>query len=340
MDCLAPVLTLTTSFSTTASPLAASLSLPTLAMATAPAMRTSGCSACRFSALRLFASDVIPARTHQASLRNRLIAPTSTAKYSTFRATPRLAQSFAIEERLEPKEEVAQQGAVPWYLEVEPPIHPTLVHQAPPLPDVPEGAPKMTEPLVKYVSEEMGLDNLTLLDLREMDPPPALGPDLIMLFGTARSERHLHVSADRLVRWLRGRGITAKADGLLGRNELKTKLRRQARKAKMLGSSTGVRGDDDGISTGWICVNIGTIGSSEKESQIVNESGESVGFGVPQTGATLIVQIMTESRREELELEKLWEGQLRRGLARKEARLAASNENEDPVAQSLAKGRF
>ncbi|KAK4454201.1 hypothetical protein QBC34DRAFT_392804 [Podospora aff. communis PSN243] len=321
-------------------------------MGAAPTIRAASCAACRFSALRLFASDVLPTRAHQASLRSRVTAPTSTARFSTFRATPRLAQSFAIEEQADPKEatvlkedttakpETTPKEDVPWYLEVEPPIHPTLVHEAPPLPEVPEGAPRMAEPLVKFVSEELGLDDLKLLDLREMDPPPAIGPDLLMLFGTARSERHLHVSADRLVRWLRGRGITAKADGLLGRNELKTKLRRQARKAKMLGGSAAIRGEDDGISTGWICVNLGTIGSSDKETQILNEAGEVMGFGVPHTGSTIVVQIMTESRREELNLEHLWEGQLRRGLKKKEAGWGVSEEGDEKLARALTKGRF
>lgn len=174
------------------------------------------------------------------------------------------------------------------------------------------------EPLVKHVSEDLGLDDLTLLDLRELDPPPALGPDLIMLFGTARSERHLHVSADRLVRWLRGYGISAKADGLLGRNELKTRLRRQARKAKLLGNAGVTRGGDDGISTGWICVNLGTIGGSDTETVILDEKGRPTGFGVSQMGTTVVIQFMTSSRRAELDLETLWLGKLRRSQEKNE----------------------
>jgi hypothetical protein len=197
--------------------------------------------------------------------------------------------------------------ASPWYLEVEPPKHPTLVDHLPPLPDVPEDSPQLMGPLLKFVSEDLGLDELSLHDLRTVDPPPALGPGLIMLFGTARSERHLHVSADRLVRWLRGRGISANADGLLGRNELKIRLRRKARKAKMLGNHKSRGRDvDDGITTGWICVNLGTIGWTEGEAEIVGEDGRLSGFGVPQTGTTIVVQMFTESRRAELDLETFW----------------------------------
>jgi len=253
------------------------------------------------------------------------------APFSTFRPTSPALKGYALEEQLDrtPAEDKHDEGKhdeasepnnaeVPWYLQVDAPRHPTLLHEPPPLPDIPDGSPKLMEPLVKHVSEDLGLDDLTLLDLRELDPPPALGPDLIMLFGTARSERHLHVSADRLVRWLRGYGISAKADGLLGRNELKTRLRRQARKAKLLGNAGVTRGGDDGISTGWICVNLGTIGGSDTETVILDEKGRPTGFGVSQMGTTVVIQFMTSSRRAELDLETLWLGKLRRSQEKNE----------------------
>ncbi|EAA33335.2 hypothetical protein GE21DRAFT_5950 [Neurospora crassa] len=302
--------------------------------ATPAVLRASACSACRFSALRLFVSSFASPRAPLPVARTRVLSPT--APYSTFRPSPRLLASPSSEEHAEPaaqeqpnKTEDAQAEAsteanneggadVPWYLQVDAPTHPTLVHEPPPLPDIPEGSPKLMEPLVKFVSDELGMDDLKLLDLREIDPPPALGPEVLMLFGTARSERHLHVSADRLVRWLRNRGVTAKADGLLGRNELKTKLRRKARKAKLLGTTGLPSGADDGITTGWICVNLGTLGWSDMEMEFKDEKGVTSGFGVPQSGTTLVVQLMTETRREELALEKLWSGILRRSLERQD----------------------
>ncbi|KAK3378934.1 hypothetical protein B0T24DRAFT_610359 [Lasiosphaeria ovina] len=284
------------------------------------AVGSSACSACRLSAPRLFAGHISTSRAVQAAARQWPAAPAN-ARFSSFRATPRLQQP-SIEEVEEEKvgngvhEPASEPNGddVPWYLQVEPPRHPTLLHEPPPLPEIPESSPKLMEPLLKFVAEELGLDELSLLDLRELDPAPALGPDLMMLFGSARSERHLHVSADRLVRWLRGRGITAQADGLLGRNELKTRLRRKARKAKLLGKTGDGPGEDDGISTGWICVNLGTLGRSDQEVTIYDDTGAQVGFGVPQLGTTVVVQIMTESRREELSLEKLWSGKLKRSL--------------------------
>ncbi|KAK0715189.1 hypothetical protein B0H67DRAFT_580167 [Lasiosphaeris hirsuta] len=295
-----------------------------LTMSAAPALRAASCSGCRSSALWLIIGNFAGVRVPQLSLRARPFAPA--ARYSTFRPTARLNQGFAIEERIPEKDENGQPvetGAngsdVPWYLEVEAPRHPTLLTEPTPLPDVPEGSPKLMGPLVKFASDELGLDQLEMLDLRELDPPAGLGPNLIMLFGSARSERHLHVSADRLTRWLRGYGVTAVADGLLGRNELKIKLRRKARKAKLLGTTGLPRGADDGISTGWICINLGTIGSSDVEMEILDEAGLPTGFGVAQTGTTIVVQVMTEARRQELDLEKLWKGMLRRGLEKKDA---------------------
>ncbi|KAM7183401.1 hypothetical protein V8F33_013608 [Rhypophila sp. PSN 637] len=317
-----------------------------------PLTSSVGCSACRRSALRLFvdgfATNQVRRSTPWAPLSATGYQPPAhhIKSYSGLRTTPTLRGSPSIEEYATKDNDTASQPSeseadVPWYLQVEPPKHPALLHEPPPLPDIPEGSPNLMEPLVKFVSDELGLDDLNLLDLRELDPPAAIGPDLLMLFGTARSERHLHVSADRLVRFLRGRGIHAKADGLIGRNVLKTRLRRKARKEKLLGSSGVTRGGDDGITTGWICVNVGTVGRSDVEIEILDEDGNSTGFGVPRMGTTVVVQMMTESRRQELNLEKLWSDKLRRGLERNNPRPAGTGppRNSDNSSRPFSSGK-
>ena len=274
-------------------------------------------------------------------------SPLSTLAYSTFRPSGSLRNAPSITETREEdrqplkpeEEESALEGEspsepdVPWYLQVEPPKHSALIYEPPPLPEIPEDAPKVLAPLLKHVSDELGLDNLNFLDLRSLDPPAALGPDLMMLFGTARSERHLHVSAGRLVQWLRSRGIKADADGLLGRNELKTRLRRKARKAKLLGNNGVARGGDDGISTGWVCINMGTLGWSISEDTVIGPDGRTAGFGSPHTGTTLVIQMFTEARREELRLENLWNGLLKRSHAQKRA---LSDDGGSPSAENGA----
>jgi len=181
------------------------------------------------------------------------------------------------------------------------------------------------------------MEDIEILDLRNLDPPPALGPGLMMLFGTARSERHLHVSADRLVRWFRGRGVSADADGLLGRNELKIRQRRNARKMKRLGHGYAQRGDDDGISTQWVCVNAGTVSWVEAEEAVVGADGRVSGFGVPQVGSTVVVQMFTKARRTELDLEGFWKKKLMGPKAAKALEEREERE-KDPVAWAMRQG--
>lgn len=284
------------------------------------ALTSAGCSYCRLAALKLFANpaNTLPSiRVSSLEYRPRLITAASIRTFSTQlirngRSDPSTSTGDGLEEKdtLDSQEhENAATGSsstttnVPWYLQVEPPRHVASI-EPPPLPEVPSDSPEIVNSLLEYVSEDLGLDELSLLDLRELDPPAALGPNLFMLFGTARSERHLNVSAGRLLRWLRAKHrVWAHADGLLGPNERKLKLRRKTKRAKLLG---GVEDTDDGIKTGWICVNLGTIGRSKEESTVVTDDGRVAGFGVSQNGSTVVVQIMTESRRAEMGLEALW----------------------------------
>lgn len=220
-----------------------------------------------------------------------------------------------LEDAIEAAKDASAEGDVPWFLEVEPPRHAPSQH-AVTLPTIPEDAPAFLEPMIKYIHEDMGLDDISLLDLRELDPPAALGPNLIMLFGTTRSERHLHVSSGRFVRWLkREHDVSARADGLIGPGELRTKLRRLRKKAKLMGTNTAiVPGGDNGISTGWVCVNFGYHNGSSAESESFDESGRFSGFGASPLGTTVVVQCMTETRRAELDLEGLWKGVMKKSM--------------------------
>ena len=203
-------------------------------------------------------------------------------------------------------------SAVPWYLQVNTPQRtPEPLSERQRIPDLPESPPPILQPLLQHISIDLGLDDLTILDLRKLDPPPALGANLLMLLGTTRSEKHLHVSADRLCRWLRSTyKLRPDADGLLGRNELKLKLRRKSRRAKLLGSASDDNGDD-GVRTGWVCVDVGVVDEGEGSSAPVPEQ-KFVGFGRRTDGVRIVVQMLTEEKREEIDLEKLWGGILRR----------------------------
>ena len=207
-------------------------------------------------------------------------------------------------------------SATPWYLQVENPqraSNPLLERQK--IPELPSDPPPLLEPMLEHISINLGLDDLTIFDLRKIDPPPALGANLIMILGTARSEKHLHVSADRFCRWLKTTyKLTPYADGLMGRGELKLKLRRKARRARLLSNvgSSETSTTDDGLRTGWICVNVGTIEDGRASIEDHTKQHGYVGFGSEAEGANVVIQMLTEEKREELDLEDLWGKMLRR----------------------------
>lgn len=295
-----------------------------------PALSASGCSQCRSLVLKLFTNIAFrPVPVARPSLCHSRALIGGAPPIRRFSSWPKPTNPIletkhdqhasALEDEFQGDEgesaaDKPESVDVPWYLQVDPPTQIAPL-EPPPLPEVPPDSPPLINSLLKYASEEMGLDGLSLLDLRELDPPPALGGNLFMLFGTARSERHLNVSAGRLVRWLRHKHrVYADADGLLGPNERKIKLRRKARRAKLLGT-TDTDNADDGIRTGWICVNLGTVGRGGTESAVMTEDGRVSGFGVSQIGSTVVFQLMTEERRAEMGLEALWQGALDRFLS-------------------------
>lgn len=215
----------------------------------------------------------------------------------------------------------------PWYLQVE---TPTRAEKSLPerqnLPELPADPPPLLKPLLEHISIDLGLDDLTLFDLRKLDPPPTLGANLLMIIGTARSEKHLHVSADRFCRWLRSKHkLQPHADGLLGRGELKLKLRRKARRARLLSSvgSADRVNQDDGLSTGWICVNVGMIEDCEGGKPFRAEDGEFVGFGEHLDGTRVVIQMLTQEKREELDLEELWGNLLERHKGKTQEHLSS-----------------
>ncbi|KAI5201608.1 hypothetical protein E4T39_05186 [Aureobasidium subglaciale] len=243
--------------------------------------------------------------------------PETDAPDATTEATESV--EVAEDEALDQSTEVE---SVPWYLQVDTPTpqqeHPFAERQR--LPELPESPPALLQPILEHVSVELGLDHLSLIDLRELDPPPALGANLLMLIGTARSEKHLHVSADRLCRWLRTEHhLTPYADGLLGRNELKLKLRRKAKRTRLLSAvgakETASQDIDDGIRTGWVCVNVGKVEGGAL--QVQQEPENFVGFGGQSSGSRIVVQMMTDEKRGQIDLETLWSGILRRSIKAK-----------------------
>ncbi|KAF7118146.1 hypothetical protein CNMCM5793_007539 [Aspergillus hiratsukae] len=214
----------------------------------------------------------------------------------------------------------------PWYLQEETPIDDSRqISSRDQIPELPEDPPAILPVLLDYVFKDLGLDELRLLDLRGLQTPPPIGANSIMIIGTARSVKHLNVSADRLCRWLRSTyKLTPYADGLLGRNELKIKLRRKARRARVASrAGTTVDEKDDGITTGWICVNAGVVENFPVEEQA---SRKVEGFGNIVGGTRVVVQMFTEEKRADVDLEGLWLATLERDKRRRQVSTDAKSD--------------
>ncbi|KAL9631006.1 MAG: hypothetical protein Q9164_006122 [Protoblastenia rupestris] len=300
------------------------------------------CSNCRHAVINAFISSAILPVRH--SIRPRRIRNpsllASTRGYIIKRSLHSVANQqqsveapetedndIAIEQPWveEDHDGMQKDASTPWYLQVDTPqreTNPLLERQQ--LPELPSDPPPLLKPMLEHISVDIGLDDLTLFDLRYIDPPPALGANLIMVLGTARSEKHLHVSADRFCRWLKTtHKLSPYADGLLGRGELKLKLRRKAKRARLLSNvgSSETSNADDGIRTGWICVNVGHV--SDGRGLLVHKDlhDDYVGFGEDVGGANVVIQMLTQEKREELDLEGLW-GKMMRRQERKEIRIS------------------
>lgn len=232
------------------------------------------------------------------------------------------------------KRDLNSSASTPWYLEIGTPellSKPLLERQR--IPELPSDPPPLLNAILEHISLDLGLDDLTIFDLREIDPPPALGANLLMVLGTARSEKHLHVSAERFCRWLKTTyKLKPYADGLLGRGELKLKMRRKARRARLLSNvgSSETGNVDDGIRTGWICVNVGTIDDGREQTDSFLGQQGYVGFGSEAGGAKVVIQMLTEQKREELDLESLW-GNLVKRQERKGERIFSGQSDAQVV---------
>ncbi|KAI9930441.1 hypothetical protein AWENTII_007602 [Aspergillus wentii] len=289
-------------------------------------MKGPWCHSCRHDVIRSFSTisgaPVLP----RYSLPSRPIWNANNRSFSVSRLrseNPSVnssgSQTESVEEKdgKDGKDGPASSKHVPWYLQDETSVtEPVLSRDQ--IPALPEDPPAILPVLLDYTFKDLGLDELKLFDLRGLETPPALGANVIMIIGTARSVKHLNVSADRLCRWLRSNyKLTPYADGLLGRNELKIKLRRKARRAR-IASQAGAMFDekDDGITTGWICVNAGVVEESPIEEQVEDRGFE--GFGRAAAGTRVVVQMFTEEKRADVNLDGLWEATLKRAEREKQ----------------------
>ncbi|KAI2789511.1 ATPase synthesis protein 25 [Penicillium oxalicum] len=282
-------------------------------------LRGAACRSCRHEIIRSFlAVTGIPIPQFPARRSRRLDSRAFSAVGSLRSDRPPVSNSSDINFSPVENDDQLQKPSghsashIPWYLQEENEVAEERLVPGDRIPQVPEDAPEMLPVLLEYVYKDVGLDNLRLYDLRGLEAPAALGANVIMVIGTARSVKHLNVSADRLCRWLRSQyKLSPHADGLLGRNELKIKLRRKAKRARAAShAGTTIDEKDDGITTGWICVNAGVVDKGMKKTDLSEAGFE--GFGQIELGTNVVVQIFTEEKRVEVDLDGLWEKTLER----------------------------
>jgi hypothetical protein len=353
------------------------------------------CYACRASIVEAFASL---AGVSAVAPGERIRSHRQTARWQSRQQVRTFSHALPLRQSLESTEQNSYEPpppaspsndantAAPWYLQISDPLPPTPslpFHALQEIPPIPSDAPQILQPILEHLSLQIGLDNLTLLDLRTLQPPPALGSNLLMILGTARSVKHLNVSADRFCRWTRKEyKLRPYADGLLGRNELKLKLRRRARRMKLAASVGNTLEEgrlENDITTGWICVNLGIvdediIAAARGESVAVEEAEEPeyeeteenivnrleqldlkarrkaqetplededeyrnpaeeeqpddgyVGFGSRTNAPRIVVQMFTEEKRMEMDLEGLWDVRNTKRLVRDEQAHATAEE--------------
>ncbi|KAG0158316.1 hypothetical protein PDIDSM_5829 [Penicillium digitatum] len=284
-------------------------------------LRGATCQTCRHEVLRSFVSVSGIPMPRSFPLSSRSISNPRAFSAVTLLRSDRPPTSNQLDIHLSaPEEPLAQSKSntlassqhIPWYLQEEAPVNKERSMTEAHLPQIPDDSPEMLPTLLEYAYKDLGLDGLKLFDLRGLEIPAALGANVIMIIGTARSVKHLNGSADRLCRWLRSQyKLSPYADGLLGRNELKIKLRRKAKRARAA-SAAGAMIDekDDGITTGWICVNAGTVDKGATTTQLSDVGIE--GFGNLDLGTSVVVQIFTEEKRADVDLDGLWEATLAR----------------------------
>ena len=156
------------------------------------ALRATGCASCRLTLLRRFTS-VTGISIQPRSLSQQLYPPNFQSKAQHTTRTPQ-EESEQYKEQEEIYEESKHQSidvdtaqnndnsevsTLPWYLQVQAPervVQPLSERQR--IPELPESAPPILGPLLQQVSVDLGIDDLSLLDLRKLDPPPALGANV------------------------------------------------------------------------------------------------------------------------------------------------------------------
>lgn len=137
------------------------------------------------------------------------------------------------EQQSQPPQEESTPSEVPWYMRHSDAQN---VSESKHITEIPtlENSPASLEPILKHMAIEIGLDNLQLVDLRELDPPSSFGPAILVL-ASGKSDKHLTRASLELSKWIKNTfGVLVGREGLTTSNFLRVhqrRLRKRANKA-------------------------------------------------------------------------------------------------------------
>ncbi|KAK9351344.1 hypothetical protein V1523DRAFT_369067 [Lipomyces doorenjongii] len=183
---------------------------------------------------------------------------------------------FKVEEQ---PESTVMVDSTPWYLR-EANAHSTVSNVAL-LPDIPEDAPNEVTEILNFLAADLGLTELSLVDLRNRNT--TFGPNAIMIVGTARSDRHLIRASEELrVHLKKTYRAKSRIEGLVSKDKLKVQERRIKKKiSKYTGDVSAYEND---------------LRSNGKNSWVFFDSRVK----------GIHIHIITSEKRWQLDLEGLW----------------------------------
>ncbi|KAA8916644.1 hypothetical protein TRICI_001270 [Trichomonascus ciferrii] len=100
------------------------------------------------------------------------------------------------------------------------------------IPELPDNSPERLEQVVREMVQDLGLDDVAIVDLRNADPPSSFGPNAIMVVASGKSDKHLVRAATELSKWIKNQyNVIVDQEGLLTSNFSKVRQRRMRKKA-------------------------------------------------------------------------------------------------------------
>lgn len=229
----------------------------------------------------------------------RFIGATNYRYYSTSQNSKLNLSELVGEDPIEPTEQVSKRNmnevkdglykaemnsgeSVPWYLRDDS-SSPLLDNKNVELPVVPDHAPSSVNTFLELLSNEYGLEDIELFDLTQLDPENEYHADNqpieYMIICTGKSEKHIYKASNELRTYIKHNyNLIPKIEGMASNSKTPAARRRMLRRARKGPLATD--NDYGRTPNSWVMCDTA-----------VNNT---------------CIHILTDSRRDELNLETLW----------------------------------